>query len=67
MARNQAHHHARVSRVEQVGLYYDNWPWLAEVSGCRTNDDIAALYLHPDVSAIPYQSASRSFLETSSD
>jgi len=30
-------------------------------------DDIAALYLHPDVSASPYQPASCSFLEARSD
>jgi hypothetical protein len=48
-------------------LYHDSRPRLAVVSRCRTNDDIAAVYLHPEVSAIPYQSASCSFLETSSD
>src|ERR1035437_2419093 len=67
MARNQAHRHARVSAVEEVGLDDHSRSRLAVVSRCRTNDHVAALYLHPDVSASPYQSASCSFLETSSD
>ena len=66
MARNQANHHDLVSTVEQVGLHHDSRPRLAVVSRCSTNDDIAALYLHPDVSASSYQSAS-CFVETSSD
>jgi hypothetical protein len=67
VAGNQAHSHARVSTVEQVGLHHNSRPWLAVLSGCRTNDDIAAPYLHPDVSAIPYQSAFCSFRETRPD
>src|SRR2546428_710443 len=47
MARNQVHHDAHVSTVEQVGLQDDSRPRLGEVSGCRTNA-VDALYLHPD-------------------
>src|ERR1039457_5243002 len=58
MARNQTDHHTRVSAVEQVGLHNERRPRLTVFSRCRTNDDIAALYLHPEVSASPYQSVS---------
>ena len=57
----------QVGAVEEVGLHDDGRPWLAVAAGCRTNHDIAALHRHPDVSARAYQSASRSFLEASSD
>ena len=66
MCRNQARDNARVSAVEEIELHDDSRPRLAGISGRRTNDDIAALYLRPDVSANPYQSSSCSCLETSS-
>ena len=67
MAGDQAHNHAGVNAVEQIGLYDGSQPRLAVVSGRRTDDDVATLHLHAETSAKPYQLASCSFLETSSD
>src|SRR5438105_2346041 len=56
-----------MSAVEKVGLDNHGGPGFTVISRRSADNDVAALYFHPEMSANSYQSCSRSFRETSPD